>query len=173
MANAYGCFAAAAAFAGATLLAAAASPQRALAHSDGHESQGHPRTFAAGEPGAPGGSGQPVRVVEIDMLEGDGSMSYTPSRIEVRKGELVKFVLKNAGALRHELLIDTFEGNARHKAEMARSPDMEHAEANGRHVDPRQSAELLWRFTQAGTFEYACLIPGHYEAGMKGVIIVR
>jgi uncharacterized cupredoxin-like copper-binding protein len=91
----------------------------------------------------------------------------------VRKGALVRLVLKNAGQLRHEIPIDSFENNARHKAEMEKSPDMAHAEPNGRQVEPGQSAELLWRFTNAGTFEYACLIPGHYESGMKGVIVVK
>jgi uncharacterized cupredoxin-like copper-binding protein len=50
---------------------------------------------------------------------------------------------------------------------------MAHEEANGRHVGPGQTAELLWRFTKAGTFEFACLIPGHYETGMKGVVVVK
>jgi uncharacterized cupredoxin-like copper-binding protein len=154
--------------AGAALLLAATMPQqRALAHSDDH---GAAHAFAAGEPGD---SGRVDRVIEIAMREGDGAMSYSPSRIEVRKGEVVRFVLRNAGQLRHEILIDSFEGNARHKAEMEKSPDMDHAEPNGRHVEPGQSAELVWRFTNAGTFEYACLIPGHYESGMKGVIIVK
>lgn len=153
----------------ALLLPVATAPQHAaLAHSDGHD-HGASHAFAAGEPG---GSGRVDRVIEIVMREGDGSMSYSPSRIEVRKGELIRFVLKNAGQLRHEILIDSFESNARHKAEMEKSPDMDHAEPNGRHVEPGQSAELLWRFTVAGTFEYACLIPGHYESGMKGVIVV-
>jgi uncharacterized cupredoxin-like copper-binding protein len=56
---------------------------------------------------------------------------------------------------------------------MEKSPDMAHEEPNGRHVEPRRTAEILWRFTKAGTFEFACLIPGHYEAGMKGAIVVK
>jgi uncharacterized cupredoxin-like copper-binding protein len=156
------------ALAGAVMLLPAAN-QQALAHSDGHR-HGPAHGFAAGEPGK---SGKAARVVEIVMSEGPGTMTYSPDRIEVRKGELIRFVLKNAGQLRHELLIDSFENNARHKAEMAKSPDMSHEEPNGRHVEPGQSAELLWRFTKAGTFEYACLIPGHYESGMKGVIVVK
>jgi uncharacterized cupredoxin-like copper-binding protein len=153
----------------ALLLPVATVPQHALAHSDGHE-QGASHAFAAGEPG---GSGRVDRVIEIAMREGDGSMSYSPGRIEVRKGEQVRFVLKNAGQLRHEILIDSFENNPRHKAEMEKTPDMAHAEPNGRHVEPGQSAGVVWRFTNAGTFEYACLIPGHYESGMKGVIVVK
>jgi uncharacterized cupredoxin-like copper-binding protein len=154
------------ALAGAVLLLPAV-PQPALGHDDGH---GAAPKFAAGEPG---GAGKVDRVIVIEMREGDGSMSYGPSRIEVRKGEQVKLVLRNVGRLRHEIVIDTLESNARHKAEMEKSPGMEHAEPNGRHVEPGQTADLVWRFTNPGTFEYACLIPGHYESGMKGVIVVK
>ena len=44
---------------------------------------------------------------------------------------------------------------------------------NGKRVEPNKSAEILWRFTKAGTFEFACLIPGHYETGMKGTVIAK
>jgi uncharacterized cupredoxin-like copper-binding protein len=148
----------------------AAVPQHALAHSDSHGHSHGSHAFAAGEPGDPKKAG---RVVAIVMSEGAGTMSYSPNRVEVRKGEQIKFVLKNAGELRHEFLIDSAENNARHKAEMEKAPDMEHEEGNGKDVDPKRSAELLWRFTKAGTFEFACLIPGHYEAGMKGVVVVK
>jgi uncharacterized cupredoxin-like copper-binding protein len=162
--------------AAAALLVPAASLHRhALAHgphSDGHGAgHGHAgHGFAAGEPGDSRKAG---RVIEIIMREGAGTMTFSPDRIELRRGEQVKLVLKNAGELSHELLIDSPANNARHKIEMEKNPDMEHAEPNGRRVEPRQSAELVWRFTKAGTFEFACLIPGHYEAGMKGIVVVK
>ena len=157
--------------AGAALLLSVAPPvQRALAHSDGHGAGHRGHGSAAGEPGDPKQAG---RVIEIVMREGPGTMTYTPDRIEVSRGEQVKFVLRNAGELRHELLIDSVANNARHKIEIEKHPDMSHQEPNGRHVEPRQSAELVWRFTTAGTFEFACLIPGHYETGMKGVVVVK
>jgi uncharacterized cupredoxin-like copper-binding protein len=138
-------------------------PHPASAHSDGH-------AFAAGEPGDPK---KPFRVVEIDMTDGPGTMTYSPNRIDVRKGEQIKFVLKNSGYLAHEFLIDSFENNAKHKIEMEKNPEMEHDEPNGARVESRKSAEILWRFTKAGTFEFACLIPGHYETGMKGTVVVK
>jgi uncharacterized cupredoxin-like copper-binding protein len=137
--------------------------QPVLAHTDGH-------AFAAGEPGDPK---KPSRVVEIDMTESPGSMTYTPNKIDVRKGEQIKFVLKNTGHLAHEFLIDSFENNAKHKIEMEKNPEMEHDEPNGARVEPKKAAEILWRFTKAGTFEFACLIPGHYETGMKGTVVVK
>ena len=139
-----------------------ALPIRAAAH------EGH--VFAAGEPGDPK---KPFRTIEITMTDGPGTMTYTPSKIDVRKGEQIKFVLKNTGYLPHEFLIDSFENNAKHKIEMQKNPEMEHDDPNGKRLEPKQSAEILWRFTKAGTFEFACLIPGHYETGMKGTIVVK
>jgi uncharacterized cupredoxin-like copper-binding protein len=122
---------------------------RAVAHT------GH--AFAAGEPGDPK---KPFRVVEVTMTDGPGTMTYSPDRIDVRKGEQIKFVLKNTGYLGHEFLLDSFENNAKHKIEMQKNPEMEHDDPNGKRVEPKKSAEILWRFTKAGTFEFACLIPG-------------
>jgi uncharacterized cupredoxin-like copper-binding protein len=148
---------------GASLLQTAGLPQRAMAHSEGN-------VFAAGEPGD---AKRPFRVIEIIMTDGPGTMTYSPSRIEVRKGEQVKFVLKNTGYLAHEFLLDSFENNAKHKVVMEKHPEMEHDDPNGKRVDSKKSAEILWRFTKAGTFEFACLIPGHYESGMKGIVVVK
>src|SRR5581483_5924035 len=137
-------------------------PFRAFAH------EGH--VFAAGEPGDPK---KPFRTVEITMSDGPGTMTYTPNKIEVRKGEQIKFVLKNTGYLAHEFLLDSLENNAKHKIEMQKNPEMEHDDPNGKRLEPKKSAEILWRFSKAGTFEFACLIPGHYETGMKGTIVVK
>jgi uncharacterized cupredoxin-like copper-binding protein len=100
-------------------------------------------------------------------------MTYTPSKIDVRKGEQIKFVLKNTGHLAHEFLLDSFDNNAKHKIQMEKNPEMEHDEPNGARVESKKSAEILWRFSKAGTFEFACLIPGHYETGMKGTVVVK
>ena len=127
-------------------------------------------SFAAGEPGD---AKRPFRTVEIVMTDGAGTMAYTPDRIEVKKGEQIKFVLKNAGLVDHEFLINSFNNNAKHKAEMEKNPEMQHEEANGARLKPNASKEILWRFTKVGTFEFACLLPGHYETGMKGIVLVK
>jgi uncharacterized cupredoxin-like copper-binding protein len=127
-------------------------------------------TFAAGEPGNPR---KPFRVVEILMTDGQGTMGYTPDQLEVKKGEQIKFVLKNVGSVDHEFLIDTFANNAKHKKEMETHSHMDHSEPNAARLKSNARAEILWRFTKAGTFEFACLIPGHYETGMKGTFIVK
>lgn len=136
----------------------------------GHAAAHGDHTFAAGEPGDPK---QPFRTVEIMMTDGPGTMAYSLARIDVKKGEQVKFVLKNTGSVEHEFLIDSFANNAKHKKEMEQNPGMNHHEPNGAHLKPNATAEMLWRFTKAGIFEFACLIPGHYETGMKGTLVVR
>jgi uncharacterized cupredoxin-like copper-binding protein len=127
-------------------------------------------TFAAGEPGNPK---KPARVVEIVMQEGDGKMLFVPERIEVKRGEQIKFVLKNAGELDHEFMLDTAAHNRKHAEAMQKNPEMEHDDPNGKQLKTKTSTELLWRFTKRGTFEFACLHPGHYEAGMKGMVVVK
>lgn len=130
------------------------------------------KTFAAGEPGDPK---KPVaRTMEVTMQETeDAKMLFSPDRVEVKRGEQVRFVLKNAGKVDHEFMLDSVSNNAKHKIAMQKNPDMEHDDANGKRLNPDGSSEIIWRFTKAGTFEYACLIPGHYESGMKGTVVVK
>lgn len=148
------------------LVTAAAShavvEQRSFAH-EGHN-------FAAGEPGNPK---RASRTIVVTMTESDGKMLFSPSRIEVRRNEQIKFVLTNTGYLDHEFMIATPEENKKHAALMQKYPDMEHDDPNGRTVKTKQKGELTWRFTKRGTFEFACLIPGHYESGMYGTIVVK
>jgi uncharacterized cupredoxin-like copper-binding protein len=125
--------------------------------------------FSAGVPGNPK---RPARVVEVTMKEGDGTMTYEPSRVEVKRGEQIRFVLKNVGELAHEFVLASTSDNLKHAALMQKYPDMEHDDPNGKTLQPKGNAEILWRFTKSGQFEYGCLIPGHREAGMTGTIIV-
>ena len=134
-----------------------------LAHS--HEQHAH-HSFAAGEPGDPK---KPSRTIEVGMSE----MAYAPARIEVKRGEQIRFVIRNIGADDHEFLLATTEENLKHGKAMAENPHMEHDEPNGVRLAPKKSAEIVWKFTKSGTFEYSCLIPGHREAGMIGQVVVK
>ena len=136
--------------------------QSALAHDAQH--------FSAGEPGNPK---RASRTIAIAMNESDGKMLFSPNRIEVRRGEQIRFALTNVGHLDHEFMIATPEENAKHAAIMKKYPDMVHDDPNGKSLKTKQKGQLLWRFTKVGTFEFACLIPGHYEAGMFGTIVVK
>lgn len=147
------------------LMAAVLSAVPAIADS-GHSHA----TFSAGEPGNPG---RQARVVQVAMRESDGKMLFVPDRIEVRRGEQIRFVLRNNGELDHEFVLATTEENIKHAKQMNEHPEMGHADPNAKRLAPRKTDEIVWRFTRAGTFEYGCLIPGHREAGMIGTIVVK
>lgn len=132
--------------------------------------EGEDDDFAAGAPGDPT---KPYRTVAVTMSEDNGKMSYAPAEIDVSTGEQVKLVVKNAGMLKHEFFLDSFQHNASHRIEMQKNPQMEHDDPNAQSIEPGQQKEILWRFSKPGTFEFACLIPGHYEAGMHGKVVVK
>ncbi|SFU10288.1 Uncharacterized copper-binding protein, cupredoxin-like subfamily [Sedimentitalea nanhaiensis] len=112
------------------------------------------------------------RTIEISMMEtDDGEMLFEPRRLDFEPDETVKLVITNKGELDHEFVMDTYEENAEHKAMMAKF-DMEHDEPNSARLAPGQTAEIVWTFSNEGRFEFACLIAGHYEAGMHGALDV-
>ena len=153
----------------ASLALAVYSAIPAAADSKGGPGHGH-ETFSAGEPGNPK---RPARIVQVTMNEGDGKMMFIPDRVEVKRGEQVKFVLRNKGALDHEFILATTDENLKHAEDMKRFPDMEHDDPNGKRLAPKKADEIVWRFTKPGQFEFGCLIPGHRESGMTGTIVVK
>jgi uncharacterized cupredoxin-like copper-binding protein len=155
--------------AAALLLAATGAQYVSAAPGEAGHSHGH-ADYSAGEPGDPK---KPARVMQITMRETDGKMVFIPDRVEVKKGEQVRFVLRNSGELEHEFILATTEENLKHAEQMKKFPEMEHDDPNGKRLVPKKSAEIVWRFTKAGTFEFGCLIPGHREAGMTGTVIVK
>jgi uncharacterized cupredoxin-like copper-binding protein len=126
--------------------------------------------FSAGAPGDPK---KPARTVKISMLEEGKKMLFEPAVVEVRRGEQIRFVITNNGTWDHEFMLATRADNRKHAAVMKKFPDMEHDDPNARRLAPFNNGELVWRFTKRGEFEYACLIPGHLEAGMHGKVIVK
>ena len=143
----------------AVLFAAIAYAAGAVAH----EQHGG---YSAGEPGNPK---KPAREIVVLMNE----MDYTPATIEVKRGEQIRFVIRNVGTEAHEFLLATTAENLKHGEAMKKNPDMEHDEPNGLRLDAKKSGEILWKFTKVGTFEYSCLIPTHREFGMIGKVIVK
>jgi len=128
------------------------------------EHEGH--AAALGKPGDP----QKVdRTVAVAMSD---SMRFTPANVSVKKGETIRFVLTNEGKLKHEMVLGTIKELKEHAALMQKFPEMEHADPNQASVEPGKAGELVWQFTKAGTFDFACLQAGHYEAGMKGKVVV-
>jgi uncharacterized cupredoxin-like copper-binding protein len=110
------------------------------------------------------------RTIEVRMTD---DMRFKPDRIQVREGETVRFVVLNDGKILHEMVIGTKETLEEHAALMAKFPGMEHDEPYMTHVKPgKEPGVIIWNFNRVGQFQFACLIPGHYEAGMVGTIHV-
>lgn len=110
-----------------------------------------------------------VRTVEIRMTD---RMRFTPDRIDVRIGQTVRFVVHNDGALLHEFVLGTRKVLDEHAALMQKFTAMEHDEPYMAHVAPGGSGEVIWTFNRPGEFDFACLMAGHYSAGMVGRIRV-
>jgi uncharacterized cupredoxin-like copper-binding protein len=149
------------------VFAAAMISTAALAGGTGHS---HDDERAYGEPGDPK---KPARVINVVMREADGKMMFIPDRIEVKKGEHVRLMLRNNGEIDHEVVLATLEENLKHAEEMVKNPDMEHDDPNAKRLPPKKTGDIVWKFTKAGEFDFSCLIPGHREAGMSGKIIVK
>ncbi len=124
--------------------------------------------------GMPGDASMVTRTIEVTMKEtDDGDMIFEPSSFNINQGETVRFAIKNAGELEHEFVLDTIKENAMHKEMMAKFPEMEHDDPNAVRLSAGEEGEIIWSFTNAGSFEFACLIPGHYESGMHGDVVVE
>jgi uncharacterized cupredoxin-like copper-binding protein len=110
-----------------------------------------------------------ARTIQVDMAD---TMRFSPSEVKVKQGETVKFVVTNSGQQMHEMVIGTEEELRKHAELMRKFPDMEHDEPYMAHVAPGTKETITWTFTRPGTFMYGCLVPGHWEAGMKGTLVV-
>jgi len=146
------------------------SAGRVLAHSDEkHPAKAGPVKKEQKDWGVAGDAGQAKRSIEVGMSD---TMRFTPDRIAVKLGETVRFVARNDGKQLHEFVIGTKAENEKHAAMMLKFPGMEHDEPYMAHVAPGKTGQIVWTFNRAGQFEFACLIAGHYQAGMVGTITV-
>ena len=152
-----------AAFAALTALAAAG------ASAAGNHAGGHGHGDAEAAIGQPGVAAKATRTINVDMTDG---MRFTPADIKVKQGETVRFVVKNSGQLKHELVLGTEKELKEHYEAMKKNPEMEHADPNMVTLAAGKSGEIVWQFTKAGKVDFACLQPGHYDAGMKGAVTV-
>lgn len=145
--------------------------QTARAHGDTeHKKPAGPIKKEQKDWGIAGERRQAKRTIAVQMLD---AMRFLPARIDVRLDETVRFTARNTGKVMHEFVIGTKAENEAHAALMMKFPDMEHDEPWMAHVAPGKTGEIVWTFNRAGTFEFACLIAGHYQAGMAGTITVR
>ncbi len=145
----------------------------AVGDSSGHHAHGH-ATTPSGRVGERefGRTGDPEKVTRAISIDMSDKMRFNPSNLRVKQGETVRFVVSNSGKTMHEMVLGTMQGLKEHAALMRKHAGMEHDESHMVHVEPGGSQEIVWQFTRAGTFHYGCLIPGHFEAGMVGKIVV-
>lgn len=145
-------------------------PALALAssgHMHEHDHQDSQKHFSVGQPGDPANIS---RTVDIIM---DDNMRFEPAQLDVKAGKTVRFRVKNIGQLPHEMVIGTLDELQAHARQMREMPDMPHNESNAVALDAGEHGDLVWHFTQPTTLDFACLISGHLEAGMKGSIRVH
>jgi uncharacterized cupredoxin-like copper-binding protein len=145
----------------------------AFAHGADHMAKKPAYDASKVEDRAFGREGDPRKVTRTVRLDMTDAFRFTPADVTVKRGETVKFVVANGGKLLHEMVLGTTEELKEHAALMKKFPDMEHADANMAHVKPGAKGEIVWQFTKAGEYQFACLIPGHYEAGMVGKVVVK
>ena len=111
-----------------------------------------------------------TRTIEVDMSD---QMRFTPDSITVRQGEVIEFVVTNSGQLMHEFVLGTPDSLAEHAELMKKFPGMEHSEPYMAHVAPGKQEVIVWQFSKAAEFAFGCLLPGHFDAGMKGSLKVE
>jgi len=141
----------------------------------GSEGQAHgaaAKSAAGAEQTAFGRAGEPSKVTRSVAVSMSDQMRYDPAVIRVKTGATIKFLLANHGQGAHEFVLGTLQEIQEHAALMKKFPGMEHDEPSQARVKPGGKEELVWQFNKPGEFYFACLMPGHYEAGMVGKVIV-
>lgn len=120
-----------------------------------------------------GDAKKPARIVKVTMDEMDGRMMFMPAKVDVKEGEQIKFMLRNNGELDHEFVLGCAADHLQHAEATKKSPDITRNDTNARRLAPKKSSEIVWKFSKPGEFEFACLVPGHREAGMVGIVVVK
>lgn len=171
--------------AGLTLTAVLAiSSAVALASGNHHDSHGDNSAV-----GGPGVASEVSRTIEVKMFDN----YYEPEAISIKKGETIRFRIVNAGELVHEFNIGTAAMHAAHqeemmmmmehgvleadkinrdmmKMDMGNGKTMEHNDPNSVLLEPKESKEIIWKFSDDAELEFACNVPGHYASGMMGEV---
>jgi uncharacterized cupredoxin-like copper-binding protein len=142
----------------------------AFAHGDkGHSKKAGPVEKEQKDWGIAGDATMAKRTIVVGMAD---NMRFTPDQLDVKLGETIRFQVKNNGQVMHEFVIGTKGENDKHAEMMIKFPNMEHDEPYMAHLGPGKTGEIVWTFNRKGQFDFACLIAGHYQAGMIGKITV-
>jgi uncharacterized cupredoxin-like copper-binding protein len=155
---------------GMLLFAITASAGSAWAHGgEEHKKAAGPVRKEQKDWGIAGDARSIKRTIRVSMSD---AMRFSPDAITVRRGDTVRFVFRNEGQQLHEFVLGTRKELEAHAALMMKFPNMQHDEPYMAHVPPGRTAEIIWTFNRPGDFDFACLVPGHYQAGMVGKITV-
>jgi uncharacterized cupredoxin-like copper-binding protein len=159
---------------------AVAAGEHPAAHDkdDPHQMQGHAmegmskegKETHASMAGKPGDASKVSRTIEIGLQD---NMRFTPESLHAKPGETVRFLVKNKGKIAHEMVIGTMDELKEHAEMMRKMPSMMHMDANMVTLKPGQLGRIVWQFDKPGIVFYACLVPGHMEAGMVGRVTVE
>ena len=144
----------------------------AYAHGDKPAAK-KPAAAQTSEEKAFGREGDPKKVSRTVKVEMADTMRYSPSEITVKLGDTLRIEAKNSGKTMHEIVLGTMKELKEHSELMKKHPGMEHGDPYMAHVAPGKIEHIIWQFTKAGEFYYGCLIPGHFEAGMIGKVVVK
>lgn len=132
-----------------------------------------PRSLSSGPGQASSPASAPGQTRVVDITASD-DMSFTPATVTVRRGETVTFKITNTGAIDHEFVLGDEETQMGHENEMATSPGMSMSDQSGEAtIPPNESRTVTYTFDRTGELLYGCHEPGHYAAGMKGVITIQ
>ena len=142
---------------------------RAFAHGEQHPKTAQPLVKEQKPWGIAAEPARARRTVDIRMSD---DMKMTPNHLDLREGDTLRIRAVNVGKVLHEIVIGTSEELKVHAEMMKKFPNMEHDEPYMAHVAAGKQGEIVWTFNRPGDFEFACLIAGHFEAGMRGTIRV-
>ena len=141
------------------------SPQHAGHENRGHDAAGGENGAVPGTPASPSAATREVKITTHDQLR------FEPDRIEVRAGEVVMFTVQNIGKTRHEFVLGDAKYQEMHGKDM-QSGHMADG-ANAVSLEPGETKRLTWEFGEAGTLQFGCHEPGHFEGGMVGEITIQ
>ena len=154
------------------ILVAALVSAPLMAHEKAPHARKDKRTLSTQEKsfGREGDPRKITRTVRVDMSD---AMRFNPAELTIKQGETVRFEVRNGGKTMHEMVLGTMKELKEHAELMKKFPGMEHDEPYMAHVAPGKTEHIVWQFTKPGEFYYGCLIPGHFEAGMIGKVVVK
>jgi uncharacterized cupredoxin-like copper-binding protein len=119
-----------------------------------------PETAAQpGEPGFVAGTVGSPRAIRV--FAGPG-YDFRPSTIAVTRGETVTFLVTTMGPTPHEFMVGPAAAVA---SDTPGTPELAD-------IGMMQTKALTYTFDGPGPYAFACHAAGHYEAGMRGIVVV-